>query len=109
MTRAVFMTGLGPWFSRMPDDGGQWLLVLGLGLLGGLGQFFVIKALEHGPASIISPFGYAELVSAVAFGWFVFGTFPGSNMWFGSAMIIGAGLIILYREQRRRKLRQPSS
>ena len=100
---AVVMTAVGPWLSEMPVTSGQWLMLTGLGLLGGLGQFFIIKALQHGPASIISPFGYAELVSAVAFGWFVFNSFPGPNMWYGSALIIGAGLVILYRERLRRR------
>jgi drug/metabolite transporter (DMT)-like permease len=102
---AVTMTLIGPWISQMPATSGQWLMLAGLGLLGGLGQFFIIKALQLGPASIISPFGYAELVSAVVFGWFVFGSFPGSNMWYGATLIIGAGLVILYRENLRKRQR----
>ena len=100
---AVIMSVVGPFYSEMPVRTGQWLALAGLGLLGGLGQFFVIKALQHGPASIISPFGYAELVSAVAFGWFVFGSLPGPHTWYGAVLIIGAGLVILYREQLRRR------
>lgn len=103
MVGAVVMTLVGPWLSQMPERPGQWLALTGLGLLGGLGQFFVIKALQHGPASIISPFGYAELVSAVAFGWIVFGTLPGINTWYGATLIISAGLVILYRENMRRR------
>jgi drug/metabolite transporter (DMT)-like permease len=100
---AVIMTLVGPFFAEMPVRPGQWFALVGLGLLGGLGQFFVIKALQHGPASIISPFGYAELVSAVAFGWFVFGNLPGPSTWYGASLIIGAGLVILYRERLRRR------
>ena len=100
---AAVMTVVGPFYSEMPAGPGQWFALAGLGLLGGLGQFFVIKALQHGPASIISPFGYAELVSAVAFGWFVFGNLPGASTWYGATLIIGAGLVILYREQLRRR------
>ena len=102
---AVTMTLVAPWFSEMPTRAGQWLAFAGIGLLGGLAQFFVIKALQHGPASIISPFGYAELLSAVAFGYMVFGNFPGPATWYGAALIMGAGLFIVYRERPRRASR----
>lgn len=96
---AVTMTLVAPWFSEMPTHAGQWFAFAGIGLLGGLAQFFVIKALQHGPASVISPFGYAELLSAVAFGYVVFGNFPGPATWYGAAVIMAAGLFIVYRER----------
>ena len=98
---AVSMTLVAPWFSEMPTHAGQWLAFAGIGLLGGLAQFFVIKALQHGPASVISPFGYAELLSAVAFGYVVFGNLPGPSTWYGAALIMAAGLLIVYRERPR--------
>lgn len=100
---AVTMTLVAPWFSELPARAGQWVAFAGLGLLGGLAQFFVIKALQHGPASIISPIGYAELLSAVAFGYLVFGNFPGPATWYGAALIVAAGLLIVYRERRSRR------
>jgi len=102
---AVTMTLVAPWFSEMPTHAGQWLAFACVGLLGGLAQFFVIKALQHGPASIISPFGYSELLSAVAFGYLVFGNFPGPATWYGAALIMGAGLFMVYSERPRRASR----
>lgn len=99
---AITMTLVAPWFSEVPTRAGQWIAFAGLGLLGGLAQYFVIKALQHGPASIISPIGYAELLGAAAFGYLVFGNLPGPATWYGAALIVGAGLFIVHRESRAR-------
>ncbi len=71
-----------------------------VGLVGGIAQFCVIQALQRGPASVISPIGYVELPSAVAFGYAVFGDFPDQATWIGAALIIAAGLTLAYRESR---------
>ena len=39
-----------------------WLLMIGAGLCGGIGHFALIKAFTLSPISVISPYGYLNLV-----------------------------------------------
>jgi drug/metabolite transporter (DMT)-like permease len=73
-----------------------------LGLLGGLGHYFVARAFVLGPASIISPFHYVQLVWATILGYVVFGDLPGVWTWTGAALIIGSGLFVALTATRRR-------
>jgi drug/metabolite transporter (DMT)-like permease len=72
-----------------------------LGLLGGLGHYFVARGLTLGPASILSPFHYVQLVGAAALGFLVFGDVPSAWTWTGAAVVIASGLYIAWREASR--------
>ena len=100
---AVIMTAFAPWFAHPPHNLTDVAKFAGVGLIGGAAQYFVIRALQRAPASVISPIGYAELVSAAAFGYIVFGDLPDRYTWLGAALIIGSGLLVVYRESVRRR------
>lgn len=96
----VILTSLvGPFYwqtpSVMPFD---WLLFIALGVFGGLGHLFVVKAFQWAEVSVVSPFVYGQLVGAVVLGFFIFGEFPDAWTWIGSAIIIACGAYITYRE-----------
>lgn len=59
----------------------------------------VNRALKLSPASVVVPFQYTMIVWAVALGLIVFGDAPDAATLGGAAIIIGAGLYILWREQ----------
>ncbi|MBT6275252.1 MAG: DMT family transporter [Chromatiales bacterium] len=93
-----------PWHYVSPEPG-EWLIWLAFaatGLLGGIRHYFVVKAYEHAPASVISPFFYCELVGVTALGFFVFGDFPDHRTWLGAAIIVASGLYIAHRERVRK-------
>ena len=73
----------------------------GVGLVGGAAQYFVVRALHRTPASVVSPIGYAELVSTAVFGYAVFGGVPDGFTWLGTALTIGSGLVVVYGEEAR--------
>jgi drug/metabolite transporter (DMT)-like permease len=100
LVAAAAMTLALPFDHRLPEDAFDALLFVVLGALGGLGQYFVIKALSNGPVSVISPIGYGELIVATTLGYLVFGAFPDSWTWIGAAIIVGSGLYIAVREGR---------
>jgi drug/metabolite transporter (DMT)-like permease len=79
-----------------PDWGG---LVM-VGLLGALAHQCILRAFEMAPASVLSPLGYAEILTAVAIGYVWFGDFPDGPTWVGIAIIAGAGLYVGWRERR---------
>jgi drug/metabolite transporter (DMT)-like permease len=76
----------------------QWLLLMWLGLLGAVGHFFMIKAFEKAPASLLAPFNYASLIWATLLGFFLFGDLPDAWTIFGAAIIISSGLYLVRRE-----------
>ena len=70
----------------------DWFLLILSGILFGLGQHLLIRAFSMAPAAMLTPFTYAQIVAAIAFGAVVFGDLP--DLWtiLGTALIIGAGL-----------------
>ncbi len=78
------------------------LLFCCLGLLGGGGHYLIIRAFQFGPAAVIAPLGYVELVGTAVLGYVIFGNFPDLWTWLGAFVIIGSGLYIALRERRRR-------
>ena len=49
--------------------------------------------------SIIAPFEYIFLILAVILGWFIWSETVGLKTWAGIAIIVSAGIFILYREK----------
>jgi drug/metabolite transporter (DMT)-like permease len=89
-----------PFVWQTPRSLVDLLLFIGLGIFGGFGHYFIVKALEWGPAAVIAPFNYGQLLGAVVIGYFAFAEWPDRWTWAGAAVIIGSGLYIFYREQR---------
>ncbi len=96
-------TVLLPWFWSDPRGLRGWLLLLSTGCFAGLGHFFVVKALQHAPASVVSPFSYGQLLGAAVLGYLLFGHLPDRWTWVGAAMIVASGLYIAWRESALRK------
>ncbi len=97
----VILTSLvGPFYWVTPGAGAQfdWLLFAAMGLFGGLGHLFVVKAFQWAEVSAVSPFTYGQLLGAVVLGFFIFGEFPDTWTWVGSAIIVACGAYITYRE-----------
>jgi drug/metabolite transporter (DMT)-like permease len=70
----------------------------GIGLSAAAGHFLLILAFERAPASVLAPFGYAEIVMATAIGYFFFGDFPDRWTWIGIAIVAASGTYVLVRE-----------
>lgn len=92
-----------PFDYRMPVDLTDVAIFVGLGVLGGLGQYFVVKALQYGPASAVSPFYYGDILIAATLGYLIFGALPDAWTWTGAAIIIASGLYLAHRESRQQK------
>jgi drug/metabolite transporter (DMT)-like permease len=88
-----------------PADGGIWLMFLGLGILGGLGHFLMIKAFGLAPGGMLAPFIYVQMIWMVIVGWLRFGDWPVTSTWIGIALIVGSGLYALHRERVRARER----
>ena len=78
----------------------DWAIFLGLGSVGALGQFLLIRALTVAEAGVVAPFGYAGVIFASLWGYFAFGEVPDRATLLGALVIIGAGVYVWHRETR---------
>jgi drug/metabolite transporter (DMT)-like permease len=97
---AIVMSAVVPFFWRPIQSWLDLFLIMMLGLLGGLGHYFVARAMLYAQANIISPFGYWQMVGAVIVGYVVSGRFPDLGTWIGAGIIIAAGLYMAWSETR---------
>lgn len=75
-------------------------LLVGAGICGGLGQVFLTQSYRFGDASLIAPFDYTSMIWALVVSLAVFGTWPSGVVLAGAAIVIGAGLFVIWREHR---------
>ncbi len=88
-----------PFGWAMPDALGLALLV-GAGLLGGVGQILLTESYRHAEVGVIAPFEYVSMLLALGFGYALFDETPTGRMLLGAALIVAAGLFIIWRERR---------
>jgi len=100
---AVMTLGL-PFFWVTPDPVG-WVMMIGVGIIGGTSHFFLIKAYSEAPAAVVAPFGYSNIVWAVIFGFVIWGDLPDSWTLLGAAILVASGLYVFHREQVRKRQR----
>ena len=75
-------------------------LLVTCGLLGGMGQILLTSSYRHGDASLIAPFDYASMIFSLGIGWFFFGEVPTLTMLAGAALVMLAGILIIWRERQ---------
>ncbi|WP_417628161.1 DMT family transporter [Pararhodobacter aggregans] len=93
---ALFTLPFG-WALPTPAEAG--ILVL-TGLIGGVGQIFLTSSYREADASLIAPFDYASMLLALAIGYWVFGEVPTRTMLIGAAIVVSAGILIIWRERQ---------
>lgn len=75
-------------------------LLIGAGLLGGVGQILLTSSYREADASLVAPFDYASMLFALGIGWFVFAEMPTWTMLGGAALVVSAGILIIWRERQ---------
>ena len=104
-TRIIFYFALfGALISAIPalatelhiPTGQQWAYLILLGAVGTCGQFCLTQAYRLAPASQVGPFTYSSLLWASLAGWLVWREVPSLQTLLGGALIISAGLILIY-------------
>lgn len=83
-----------------PLDPGTLALLCVVGVMGTLGQYFVIRAYRLVEATQVEPIDYIKLLIATAIGFIGFGEWPDVWVFVGAGIIIGATLYITRREAR---------
>jgi drug/metabolite transporter (DMT)-like permease len=89
------LTALQGW--TMPTAHQAWLIA-GAGLFGVFGQLLMTYSYRYAEASTIAPLDYTNMVMSVLLGFLFFDEIPSLSIWLGAPLVVGAGLIILWRE-----------
>lgn len=86
-----------------PQETFTWVLLISLGISGGIGHWILIVAHRYAPASTLAPFVYFGLISMVITGYLIFGDLPTIWTLSGGAVVVSAGLYLLYRERKQKR------
>ncbi len=75
-------------------------VLVAAGIFGGLGQIFLTASYRYAPTAVIAPFDYVSMLFALAIGYTLFDEIPTLQTLAGAALVVSAGLFIIYREHR---------
>lgn len=90
-----------------PVFGWDLVLFVAIGVMAGVGHYFLTIAYSRAPAAVVAPFNYVQLVGAAILGYLVFGSIPDFWTWVGAAVIVCSGLYLGHAERLR--YRRPPS
>ena len=76
------------------------LMLVAAGLLGGVGQILLTSSYRWADASVVAPFEYVSMLFALVFGYLLFDEVPTLTMLSGAALVVTAGILIIWRERR---------
>jgi len=87
----------------------QFAMLVGAGIAGGIGQILLTESYRHADVSVVAPFEYTSLLFSIIVGYVFFRDVPTLEMLIGTAIVVAAGIFIIYREHQlgleRRKAR----
>ena len=95
--------GLAMLFFVRSHDPTTWLVIAAFSVAGGIAQLALTGALRLAPVAVVMPMDYSSLLWASLLGWLIFGQLPSHWTALGAPIVIAAGLVILWREQKLRK------
>jgi len=76
------------------------VFLVSAGLIGGVGQILLTSCYRYADASLVAPFDYASMLFALAIGYFIFSEVPTLTMLAGAALVVTAGILIIWRERQ---------
>lgn len=103
LTASLIVTIPLPFFWQWPDSSQQWLLLISMGILAGIGEVVIIKALEVAEAMVVAPIHYTLIIWGTIYGYFVFNQLPDQWTVLGTSIIIGAGIYTFHRDHKSRE------
>ena len=81
----------GPWQWRAPDAA-AWALLIAMALMGSIGHYALVRALDFAKAASVQPYSYTLLVFAAVLGLLVFGQMPDGFTIAGALIVVAGGL-----------------
>jgi drug/metabolite transporter (DMT)-like permease len=88
-----------PWVTPSPHE----MMLLGvMGVFAAMGSVLFTYAYKFAQSSFVAPFEYTAMIWAVTYGLVLFGDFPDMLTWIGMAIVITAGLWMMWLDTRYR-------
>lgn len=99
MTGVLVTGAIMPFVAIGPSaDDIPWFIATGL--VGAGAQWMLTVAYRHVEAAVVAVLNYTGLVWATLLGWLLFSDWPTVVVFVGSAVVIGANLLIVWRERQ---------
>ena len=90
-------------------DPAHYARLIAVGLMLTVGAWLISRAYTVSEAALVAPFEYIAMPLAIFWGYVIFGEWPDTTAWIGIALVIGAGLFLMWREvSLRRRTHKPS-
>jgi drug/metabolite transporter (DMT)-like permease len=75
-------------------------VLLGMGVIAAFAMLLFVNAYKYAEANFVAPFEYSAMIWAVLFGLLFFNDFPDGYTWAGAAVVIAAGLLMVWRDRQ---------
>jgi drug/metabolite transporter (DMT)-like permease len=93
------ISGLIASASWVPVRWDHWPMIVGLGITGAAGQYFITEAFRLAPPPVVAPLEYTALAWGMMFDWLLWATAPGVRTLIGAFVIVASGIYIINRER----------
>ncbi len=87
-------------FGWSPLTGWQVFFLVMSGICGGIAQVLMTEAYRHASVATVAPFEYSSMLFGLVVGYLLFADIPTIHSIVGGAIVVGSGLMIIWREQR---------
>jgi drug/metabolite transporter (DMT)-like permease len=71
-------------------------LIAVMGVLSSAGQYFLLLGYQRGPASLLAPFSYMQIITSTFWGAVLFQTWPSATTLIGAMIVVASGLYVLH-------------
>lgn len=78
----------------------QTILLMTSGIAGGIAQILLTESYRHAEVSTIAPFEYSSILFGIGISYVLFGDIPTVTMLVGTAIVVSAGIFIIFREHQ---------
>jgi len=95
----VFILMLYKGYPILINNPADWLFFILMGSVGGTAVFLLITAYRMADPSSLSPFEYFGIPFSFMLGWIFFNETPFDSLFPGVLFIVGAGLLVVWRER----------
>jgi len=74
-------------------------LIVAVGGLGAVGQFYITEAFRQAPASVVAPIEYTALLWGIGIDFLAWSVLPNLTMLGGASLVVAAGILVTWRER----------
>jgi len=83
------------WESPAPGD---WIFLIGVGLLGGLAQYLMTLSYRHSEIAVVAPLKYLSIAIGGILAYFIWSEIPDFQSLIGIVIIVASGLYTMHRQ-----------